>query len=135
MLTLPPQISDAERAVNAYKHELLMRVETFIVRLALGQVYVCPGDVPEDIVEKEHRQGVTSNAWNGLRSLEIIETLPLNFNDPAHEIFAGRRQNKTTARKDAGRLYIACAPATSPTPGSAPINSNPPRRRTNPNSN
>jgi hypothetical protein len=99
MLTLPPQISDAERAVNAYKHELLVRVMAHIVRRGLGQAYIFAGDVPEDIVEKEHRQGVASNAWNALRALEIIEALPLNFNDPGHEIFAGRRQNKNDGAK------------------------------------
>ena len=68
MKTLPPQISDAERAVNAYKHELLVRVMAVIVRAAMARPYVSAGDVPEDIVEKQHRQGVASNAWNALRS-------------------------------------------------------------------
>jgi hypothetical protein len=93
MITLPPAISDAERAVNAYKHELLVRVMAHIVRRALVQVTVFAGDVPEDIVEKEHRQGVASNAWNALRALEIIEALPLGHTDEAAGIFGGRKQN------------------------------------------
>ena len=93
MLTLPPAISDAERAVNAYKHELLVRVMAHIVRLAMVQAYVFAGDVPEDIIEKEHRQGVASNAWNTLRALEIIEALPLGFSDAARGIHGGRKQN------------------------------------------
>ncbi len=52
------------------------------------------GDVPEDIVAPEHRQGVASNAWNALRAIEVIEALPLTFNDPDKEIFAGRKQNR-----------------------------------------
>lgn len=99
MLTLPPAISDAERAVNAYKHELLVRVMAHIVRLSLVQAYVFAGDVPEDIIEKEHRQGVASNAWNTLRSLEIIEALPLTYNDPARGIFGGRKQNQNPDAK------------------------------------
>jgi hypothetical protein len=99
MLTLPPPISDAERAVHAYKGELLIRVMAHILKLALAQPYVFAGDVPEDIVAGEHRQGVASNAWNALRALEIIEVLPLNFNDPSREIFAGRKQNKNEGAK------------------------------------
>jgi hypothetical protein len=99
MLTLPAQISDAERAVNAYKHELLVRVMAHIVRRALVQAYVSAGDVPEDIVDKEHRQGVASNAWNALRALEIIEAVPMNLSDEARDIFGGRIQNKNPGRK------------------------------------
>ena len=93
MQTLPAPISDAERAVNAYKHELLLRVMAHIVRRALVQAYVFAGDVPEDIVDQEHRQGVASNAWNALRALEIIEALPLTHNDAERQIFGGRKQN------------------------------------------
>ena len=94
MLTLPQPISDAERAVHHYKHELLVRVMAHIVRRALVQAHVSAGDVPEDIVEKCHRQGVASNAWNALRSLEIIAAVPLAFSDEAAGIYGGRTQNK-----------------------------------------
>ena len=93
MITLPPPISDAERAVNAYKHELLLRVMAHIVRRALVQTHVFAGDVPEDIVAGEHRQGVASNAWNALRALEIIEALPLTHMDEERQIFGGRKLN------------------------------------------
>lgn len=93
MKTLPPEISDAERAVNAFKHELLIRVAAVIVRAALRQPYVSANDVPEDIVDKEHRQGVASNAWNSLSALEIIERVPLTLTDDARKIYGGRTMN------------------------------------------
>jgi hypothetical protein len=99
MLTLPAEISDAERAVSQYKHELLVRVMAHIVRCALVQAYVSAGDVPEDIVDKEHRQGVASNAWNALRALEIIEAVPMNLSDESRGIFGGRIQNQNPGRK------------------------------------
>jgi hypothetical protein len=105
MLTLPGPISDAERAVNAYKHELLVRVMAHILRLALVQAYISAGDVPEDIIAKEHRQGVASNAWNSLRALEIIEAVPMGFSDESRGIFGGRIQNNNADAK--GRWVTA----------------------------
>lgn len=105
MITLPAPISDAERAVAQYKHELLVRVMTQILRTALVQAYVSAGDVAEDIIEKEHRQGVASNAWNTLRALEIIEAVPMNLTDEARGIFGGRIQNKNEGAK--GRWVTA----------------------------
>lgn len=93
MKTLPPEISDAERAVNAYKHELLIRVAAVIVKAALKARYVSANDVPEDIVAKEHRQGVASNAWNSLAALEIIERVPLTLTLEEQKIFGGRTMN------------------------------------------
>src|ERR1700743_505255 len=87
MRTLPAPTSDAERAVHHFKHGLLVRVMAHIVRRALVQAYVFAGDVPEEIVEKEHRQGVASNAWNALKALGILKPLPLHFNDPTRGIF------------------------------------------------
>ena len=101
MHTLPAPISDAERAVNAYKHELLVRVMAHIVRRALVQAHISASDVPEGIVEPQHRQGVASNAWNALRALEIIEPVPMRFTDEAAAIFGGRIQNKNPHRKGA----------------------------------
>ncbi len=99
MITLPPQISDAERAVMAYKHELMVRVMAIIVRAALRQPYVSANDVPADCVEKQHRQGVASNAWNSLAALEIIERVPLNFTDESRQMFGGRTMNKNEGAK------------------------------------
>jgi hypothetical protein len=99
MKTLPAPISDAERAVNAFKHELLVRVMAAIVRKAMVQAHVSAADIPEDIVEKEHRQGVASNAWNSLAALEIIERLPLGFTDPDKKIFGGRVTNTNAGAK------------------------------------
>lgn len=105
MLTLPASIADAERAVNQYKHELLVRVMAHIVRRALVQAHVSANDVPEDIVEKMHRQGVASNAWNVLRSLEIIEAVPMAFTDENAKIYGGRIQNLNEGAK--GRWVTA----------------------------
>jgi hypothetical protein len=93
MKTLRAPISDAERAVHHYKAELLQRVMAHIVRRALIQAHVSANDVPEDIVEKENRQGVASNAWNALAALEIIEAVPLSLMDEPAGIFGGRIQN------------------------------------------
>lgn len=93
MRTLPTPISDAERAVHHYKLELLKRVMAHILRRALLNPYVSACDVPEDLIEKEHRQGVASNAWNALAALEIIERLPLNFTDESRKIYGGRMMN------------------------------------------
>ena len=105
MLTLPTPISDAERAVHHYKLELLVRVMAHIVRRALVQAYVSAGDVPEDIVEKQHRQGVASNAWNALRSLQIIEAVAMSTTDPTRGIYGGRIENKNDGAK--GRWVTA----------------------------
>lgn len=105
MLTLPAPISDAERAVAHYKHELLVRVMAHILRRALVQAYVSAGDVPEDIIAKEHRQGVASNAWNALAALQIIERVSLGTTDPERGIFGGRIQNKNPDAK--GRWVAA----------------------------
>ena len=99
MLSLPAPIADAERSVSQFKHTLLVRVMAHIVRRALVQAHVYAGDVPEDIIEKEHRQGVASNAWNTLRSLEIIEALPMTYNDAGAGIFAGTKQNPNEGAK------------------------------------
>lgn len=99
MKTRPVDQSDAERAVMAFKHKLAIAVMRFIVIKGLGQTYIYPGDVPDDIVEKEHRQGVVSNSWGGLDALEIIEKLPMNFTDEKAEIFGGRKRNGNLAAK------------------------------------
>lgn len=99
MISLPQPIADAERAVSQYKRELLVKIMAHIIRRALVQTYVFAGDVPEDIVSEEHRQGVASNAWNVLRSLEIIEALPLGYTDAAAGIFGGRKQNPNPGAK------------------------------------
>jgi hypothetical protein len=101
MRTLPAPISDAERAVHHYKAGLLRLVMAHIVRRALVQTHVSANDVPEDIIEPQHRQGVASNAWNALRSLEIIEAVPMAFTDETAAIYGGRIQNKNPHRKGA----------------------------------
>lgn len=99
MKTRPAEQSDAERAVMAFKATLAVKVMRFILIKGLTQTFVFPGDVPVDIVDKVDRQGVVSNSWGSLDALEIIEKLPLNFNDPMREIFAGRKCNKNPGAK------------------------------------
>ena len=99
MKTLSPAITDAERAVNAYKHELLVRVMAVIVRAALVKIYVSANDVPEDVVAPEHRQGVASNAWNALNALEIIARVPMSLNVDDLKIYGGRTMNRNENAK------------------------------------
>ncbi len=106
MKSRPADQSDAERAVNAFKHTLLIKVERAILELALrpGQPYVYPGDISADIVAEEHRQGVVSNAWGALRALEIIEPLPVRHFDDAAGIIAGKKANPNPGAK--GRMVM-----------------------------
>jgi hypothetical protein len=105
MITPSQPVTDALLAVHGNKHPALVRVQAAIVRAALDRFYVSPGDIPEDICAKEDRQGVASNAWNGLRALEIIEPVPLNLVDESRKIFGGRIQNTNPSAK--GR-WVAC---------------------------
>ena len=76
-----------------FKHRLAVKVMAEIVRLALQNGRVFPGDLPANIVAPEHRQGVVSNAWGILRSLEIIRPLSPRVFDDAAGIIAGKKQN------------------------------------------
>lgn len=105
MKTLPPPVSDMQRAVSEYKRELLVRVMRAIIAVSFRQPYFCAGDIAEDIVAPEHRQGVVSNAWNSLKALEIIEQLPVRFMDDERGIVAGRMMNRNTDAK--GRWVCA----------------------------
>ena len=64
MKSLSTEIADAERAVQAYKHELMVRVMAAILRIAMVKPYFSPADLDTDIVSEQHHQGVISNAWN-----------------------------------------------------------------------
>lgn len=112
MRSRPTEQSDAERAVLNYKHALAIRVARHIVILSLRQPYVYPGDVPQDIVEKEHRQGVVSNAWGTLKACEVIVELSPNFSDPAHGIFHGEKCNTNPGAKSRWTgVYRLCSRA------------------------
>lgn len=99
MKSRPTEQADAERAVMAYKHELAIHVMRHIVRLAQRQPYVFPGDIPQDIVAPEHRQGVVSNAWASLKALEIIAEVSPLFTDVAAGIYHGLKCNKNPGAK------------------------------------
>jgi len=103
--TLSPEISDAERVVSHYKRCLLVKVMRAIIAVARRKPYFCAGDVPQDIVAAEHRQGVASNAWNALKALEIIEQLPMSLTLPEQKIFGGRMMNENEGAK--GRWVCA----------------------------
>lgn len=105
MKPLSQPVTDALLAVHGNKHVQLIRVQAEIVRVAMERFYVSPADIPEDICAKEDRQGVASNAWNGLKALEIIEAVPMNLVDAARKIFGGRIQNTNPSAK--GR-WVAC---------------------------
>ena len=116
MITPSTAISDAERAVSNYKHELLVRVMAAIIRVSLQKPFVSCGDIPEDIVPDDSRQGVVSNGYNALVALEIIERLPMGYTDPQNKIFGGRIQNTNPGAKGrwtgAYRLHSAAAART-----------------------
>ncbi len=96
--------ADAERAVSAFKHALMTKVMRYIVEKALLQPTVYPGDVPVDIVDAEHRQGVVSNAWGSLRALGIIAPLPVRYFNDEQGIIAGKKINPHDGAK--GRMVM-----------------------------
>jgi hypothetical protein len=93
MKTLSPELSNAGRAVGNHKPTPYRRLKALIVRAALARLYVYPGDIPEDAVRAEDRQGVASNVWSELWSLEILERLPMNYCDESAGIVNGRKRN------------------------------------------
>lgn len=93
MISRPTDQSDAERAVMNFKHSLAVKVMAEIVRMALDKARVFPGDLPANLVAPEHRQGVVSNAWGSLASLEIIRPISPRVFDDAAGIIAGKKQN------------------------------------------
>lgn len=92
-------------AVSAWKHRAFIAAQAAVVRLALEQPWFHPGEIPEDIVTEADRQGVVSNAWNMLRSAEIIERLPMNYTNEREGVFGGRTRNANPKAK--GR-WVAC---------------------------
>jgi hypothetical protein len=99
MKTPSTAISDAERAVQNYKHELMVRVMSQIIHLALKKPFISPADIDPDIVPESSHQGVISNSWNSLTALEIIERLPMGYTDPDRKIFGGRIKNTNEGAK------------------------------------
>ena len=99
MKTPSPEISDAERAVQNYKHELMVRVMSAIIHVAFKKPFFSPADIDPDIVPESDRQGCLSNAWSTLHSLEIIERLPMGYTDPSLGIFGGRIKNTNESAK------------------------------------
>lgn len=94
-----PEIADAALQVTSYKHAALLQVQAAIVRVAMARQYVAPGDVPEAVAAPENRQGVTSNAWNVLRTARVLERLPMNCTIEELGIIGGRRRNPQPGAK------------------------------------
>lgn len=92
-------------AVSAWKHRAFIAVQAAIIRLALESPWFHPGEIPEDITDEANRQGVVSNAWNMLRTAEIIERLPMNYTNENEGVFGGRTRNNNPKAK--GR-WTAC---------------------------
>lgn len=90
MIELKPELNLPVNAVQAWKHELLVKVQHAILDASDSKAIFSPNDVPEDIIPKDHKKGVASNAWNALRCAEVIERLPMGFTDPALGIYGGR---------------------------------------------
>lgn len=97
--TLPQPISDAERSVSNFKRGQLVKVMAQIIRIAFQKPYFSPADIKEEIVAESDRQGCASNGWSALVAVEIIERLPINFNNAEQKIFAGRIKNTNPGAK------------------------------------
>jgi hypothetical protein len=101
MKTLKPELVLPVLAVSRWKNRQFTKMELAIIRHALKTHYVYPGDIPEDIVTDADRQGVSSNAWTVLVSLEILRMCKTDLCDEARGIVLGRKRN--TNKKAKGR--------------------------------
>jgi len=94
METLKPEIAMPMHLVQSWKQDAFVDAQTAILRLALSTgTYFSPGDIPEDTIDPESRQGVASNAWNSLKALGIIERAPMAVTIQQDGIFGGRKRN------------------------------------------
>jgi|ERR1041385_948006 hypothetical protein len=101
MKALNPDLVEPIVAVSSFKHLAFVKVQAEIIQAGLQHDVFSPNDIPEDIVAKEDRQGVVSNAWNSLEALEIIERLPVTFHDADRKIFGGKIRSTHKSRKGA----------------------------------
>lgn len=86
-------------AVNGFKHQAFVKAQAAVIQAAMRQTYVSPGDIAEETVAKEDRQGVASNAWNTLRCLGILQRVPMSLTMERAGIFGGRIRNKNPHAK------------------------------------
>lgn len=96
---IKPEVASPMHAVGAWKQGAFVRMQAAIIRRAMAASHVSPGDVAEDTVADEDRQGVASNAWNSLVALGVLERLPRTATFPAYEIYGGRTRNKNPGAK------------------------------------
>src|SRR5580704_2722169 len=99
MKTLKPELVLPILAVTRWKNRQFTKMELAIIRHALDHHYVYPGDIAEDIVEAESRQGIASNCWNVLTALEIIRMCKTDLCDDARGIVLGRKRNTNKKAK------------------------------------
>lgn len=99
MTPMKPEVVLPTHAVQAWKHREFVAAQAAVLRVALEKPMFSAADVPEDVVRPESRQGVASNAWNSLRSLDIIERVPMATNHEELGIFGGRVRNGNGAAK------------------------------------
>lgn len=99
MKSIKPELVLPILAVTRWKYRQFTKMELAIIRHALDHHYVYPGDIAEDIVEAESRQGVASNAWTVLCSLEIIRLCKTDLCDEARGIVLGRKRNTNPKAK------------------------------------
>ncbi len=90
MITPSAPITDALLAVATWKHQQLTEAQRCILEAGLRKDIFGPEDVADTAVKPENRQGCVSNGYNGLVAAEIIEKMPLSFNDEERGVFGGR---------------------------------------------
>lgn len=99
MQPIKPELVLPIVAVTRWKNREFTRMEIAIIRHALANHYVYPGDIPEDIVDEDSRQGVASNGWTVLVALEIIRRSKTGLVDEARGIVLGRKRNRNKKAK------------------------------------
>ena len=99
MKPLKPETVLPTLAVLTWKAGEMTKMECAIVKHALAHHYVYPGDIPEDTIAKQHRNGVASNCWGVLESAGIIAKCPLSFTDETRKIVGGRKRNVNVRAK------------------------------------
>ena len=89
----PPETTVPTLAVLTWKHPEMSRMAVAVLHHALGHPCVYPGDIPEDVVREDSRQGVASSVWGWLESAGILRKVPLDYCSEAQKIVYGRKRN------------------------------------------
>ena len=89
-----PEVDHATLCVVGWKHPALKTVCGEILRKGISRAWVFPGDIPEDVVDPQDRQGCASLAWTLLRKQGVLARAPLTLSIPAQGIVGGRKKNQ-----------------------------------------